>query len=35
MRISIKYLRGFAGTGLGTTLKYLVNQHAGAGSNWA
>jgi hypothetical protein len=24
-----------AGNGLGTTIKYLVNQNAGAGNNWA
>jgi hypothetical protein len=24
-----------AGNGLGTTIKYLVNQKAGAGNNWA
>jgi hypothetical protein len=30
-----KYLRGAAGIGLGTTVKYRVNQNAGAGSNWA
>jgi hypothetical protein len=30
-----KYLRGTANSGLGTMAKYLVNQNAGAGSNWA
>jgi hypothetical protein len=24
-----------AGNGLGTTIKYLVNQNASAGNNWA
>jgi hypothetical protein len=24
-----------ANDGLGTTIKYLVNQNAGAGNNWA
>jgi hypothetical protein len=36
---TIKYLRrtasAAAGNGLGTTAKYLVNQNAGAGSDWA
>jgi hypothetical protein len=36
---TIKYLRrttsGAAGNGLGTLNKYLVNQNAGAGNNWA
>jgi hypothetical protein len=36
----IKYPRGAADIGLGnncldTTIKYLVNQNAGAGYNWA
>jgi hypothetical protein len=34
-----KYLRrttsAAANNGLGTTIKYLVNQNAGAGKNWA
>jgi hypothetical protein len=38
-RAGIKYLRcttsGAAGNGLGSTIKYLVNQNAGAGSNLA
>ena len=28
-------LRAAAGIGLGNTIKYLVNQNAGAGNNWA
>ena len=42
MGITIKYLRGAAGIGLGTTINYLwrtaiaaVNQNADAGNNWA
>jgi hypothetical protein len=39
MGITIKYLRrttsAAANNGLGTTAKYLVNQNAGAGNNWA
>jgi hypothetical protein len=35
----IKYLRrstsATANNGLGTTIKYLVNQNVGAGNNWA
>jgi hypothetical protein len=38
MGATIKYLRrttsAVAGSGLGTTIKYLVNQNAGAGNNW-
>jgi hypothetical protein len=36
---TIKHLRrttsAAAGNGLGTSNKYLVNQNAGAGNNWA
>jgi len=32
---TIIYLRAAAGIGLGNTIKYLVNQNAGAGNNWA
>jgi hypothetical protein len=36
---TIKYQRRLtsaaAGNGLGTTIKNLVNQNAGAGNNWA
>jgi hypothetical protein len=35
----MKYLRRItsaaAGSGMGTTIKYLVNQYVGAGNNWA
>jgi hypothetical protein len=39
MGTKIKYLRrttsAAANSGLGTTIKYLVNQNASAGNNWA
>jgi hypothetical protein len=39
LRTTAKCLRrstsGAAGNGLGITIKYLVNQNAGAGNNWA
>jgi hypothetical protein len=39
MDTTIKYLRrqtsAAAGSSLSTTIKYLLNQNAGAGKNWA